>query len=337
MLTGLQNRPPLPAQNGFYHWNASHARYNDRRWISGSLERQAQQAQPGGPAAEQPGGAQALPLEQQQGEQQQGEQQHQAQGAAAAEQGLAGPRRTAAGGAGSVLLPDHLRLVITPALAACLVGQASGGSSEGAPPGAPPPDWPELFRQARLEAQQGRWLKPPPPHERAAAAGGSKRSTEAGDGTSTPTGPPEPAAPRTPEPAAPALAALAAPPRRRAVAWTIPADSESEQEEAWWRWAAGSSSCSREDTSRQGGQPADRRQQAAPQQQPDQRPEQQDSWQRQQQPAGQAAEPWEVGDAGEAWRRLTQCSVVVGMHPDQATGAPRCLGVQQGLAEEAEE
>jgi len=35
----------LLPQNGFYHWNPHHARYNDRVWISSTLEQQAQQAQ----------------------------------------------------------------------------------------------------------------------------------------------------------------------------------------------------------------------------------------------------------------------------------------------------
>ena len=280
-------------QNGFYHWNPHHACYNDRVWISSTLEQQAQQGM------------------QQQQPQQQPE-------AAANQSSVAQSAATA----GSVHMPDHLRLVISPALAACLVGRAAD-SSAGPPPSLPPPDWPAVFEQARQEAHHGRWLKPALPHEPAApAAAGGKHSSESGteDGTRTPVEPAEPAAPKTPEPVKPGLVTLAAPLRRRAVAWSIPADSESEQEEAWWCRAAGISSfgsfgSSSSAAAAPGSPLAERPQQEQQQQEQQQQPA---KW-RQAEHAQQ--EPRDLDDAAEAWRRLTQCSVVVGMHPDQATGA----------------
>ena len=45
---------------------------------------------------------------------------------------------------------------------------------------------------------------------------------------------------------------------------------------------------------------------------------------------GVVLDPGEVLDAGEAWRRLTACSVVVGMHADQATGLIVDLALRLG-------
>ncbi len=296
----------LLPQNGFYHWNPHHARYNDRVWISSTLEQQAQQAQQAqscSPMAVEQGGSEL---------QQQPQQQQYPEVAASQHFGT-----QSAAAVGSVLRPDHLRLVISPALAACLVGRAADSSSAGQPP-----EWPAAFEQARAEAHRGRWLKPASPHERAAHVAGDKRSTEDGTQTSVETVA-EPAAPKTPEPAAPARATLAAPQRRRAVAWSIPADSESEQEEAWWCRATGIGSIS---SNSSGGVTLGSLREEAQSQEAQQRPQQQAQQQQQLAKCGQAKqaqqqEPREVVDAGEAWRRLTQCSVVVGMHPDQATGA----------------
>jgi hypothetical protein len=40
----------------------------------------------------------------------------------------------------------------------------------------------------------------------------------------------------------------------------------------------------------------------------------------------------EIRDPAAAWRRLTECSAVVGMHPDQATGVGRVHHDKRGLS-----
>ena len=247
------------------------------------------------------------------------------------------------------LLPDHLRLMVTPALAACLMqgssrgstpcsgspslGESPGSSAASTPAsspsragsgsidsadspgsssatlrdlsavdgepcspvlpaspacsipgdsGAPPPEWPAVFEQARQAARQGRWARPGSAHKgeaaSAAAAHGSDRHQDSSG----------------------FVTALPAGLRwRKAVAWSIPADTESEEEGEADAGAEGR---------RQGSWPCSS---GAPG----------SVGQLRRPPVGAAAGaavahegeegtllPREVADAGAAWRRFTQCS-----------------------------
>lgn len=164
--------------------------------------------------------------------------------------------------------------------------------------------------QARRQAQHGKWHMPVAPHE-------PKVSTvqqDAVDGVSE-----EPVslvASIATIPAAvtpPPVDKLAQPSRKKAVAWSIPVESDSEDEDQRW-WAAGTAGthvaeASSNMRSAADAQPSVEHLTSELQQQSEL-----------QQELEQRHAP-EVCDATTAWHRLTQCSVIVGVYPDQATGA----------------
>ncbi|KAL4419682.1 hypothetical protein ABPG75_006780 [Micractinium tetrahymenae] len=312
---------------GFYHWNAAFAHYNDR--------------QPAAPPAEQ------LKVD--------GATERQQQGAR---------------------MPDHLRLVVTPELAACLTGRpssSSGGSgsskdvsnsadsssvASAAASGphscaAAPPEWAALLEAARAQARRGEWLQPAVEHggdegpsahafllgseestdslqgdadgNAHRASSSSSSSGSSSDGTRSGASSPEPVA-------TPALAS----PRRRALAWTIPAedsDSEAEgeapalaasrrrrqqqhQQHAVGSFAAPALLSSSEEP---GGPSQQQGQQQAGQQQAPLLRADPAAVAAAQAAAAAACASAEVADPAAAWQRFTQCSVVCGMHPDGAT------------------
>ncbi|GAB4816065.1 hypothetical protein N2152v2_003111 [Parachlorella kessleri] len=186
-------------KSGYYHWNSIFSGYNDRQWISKSLEEEAAAARAAGAAASIAGIA---PEQAQQP----------APSAPSCEQRAAFEHSTAGPGmirAGSLLFPRHLRAVITrdlcqqlgldvavcmgaPAPAATLPSKAGqepkhGQSSPGQP--APldaagaagsawaraqappmPPGWWAALQQAREQAQHSRWTRKGLEHESPAAA-----------------------------------------------------------------------------------------------------------------------------------------------------------------------
>lgn len=178
--------------------------------------------------------------------------------------------------------PDHLRLVVTPALTACLT---AGSLLAAAPPpvGAPPmpPQWPAAFQQACQQARHRRWASPGSSHEPAAQAQQPVRGRQEPEHASSPSTPSCPAAALAP-------ARVATPPPvdrpapKQAVAWSIPLDSDTDEDGL----------CSA--AAMPAAQAAGGRQQ------------------------GQGVR--EICDPLAAWRRVTECSALVGMHPDQATG-----------------
>ena len=209
--------PPPARQAGFYHWNAAFARYNDRQW-GAHQPGSAPPAPPPPGAAQQGAGSAAGPPPQQQQEQQQQQER--------------------------VLMPGHLRLVVTPDLVACLTGRLGSGSGSAQSCGSAPPEWAALFEAARAQARRGEWLQPAGEHGAgcepsavgalssaqlasslqgavdAGAPGAATRSDSSSSGARSGASSPEPVA-------TPALAS----PRRSALAWTIPAeDSDSEAE-----------------------------------------------------------------------------------------------------------
>lgn len=317
---------PLPAlQTGFYHWNAAFARYNDRRWAAPQPSSSpAAQPAPGVAAAPQP-----LPWQQQ--EQQQEEQ--------------------------PLLMPDHLRLVVTPDLAACLtdlLGEGSAHSSDSTGEGSrssgahtsssaqtcasAPPEWAALFEAARVQARRGEWLHPAAEHgggcgpssSDALGSDESAASLQGGGDASQSEGPSS--APRSgassPEPVAtPALAS----PRRSALAWTIPAeDSDSEAEDeppsqaAALRRplqpAAGGALVAALDPARTEPRAASQHETPRTQHHPGPTVRADPAAVAAAQAAAAAAcAAAEVTDPAAAWQRFTQCSLVCGMHPDGAT------------------
>ncbi|EFN53720.1 hypothetical protein CHLNCDRAFT_136575 [Chlorella variabilis] len=283
---------------GFYHWNQPFAHYNDRQRVSFGL------------SVEQAAAAQRCWQNlSQQAQEDAGE-------------------GTAAQPVTGALLPDHLRLVITPALAACLMGGGSSrerassrsSSSCGGRVCAAESSLLDLDEQrkelqppaatwdARRQAQHGKWHMPVAPHE-------PKVSTvqqDAVDGVSE-----EPVslvASIATIPAAvtpPPVDKLAQPSRKKAVAWSIPVESDSEDEDQRW-WAAGTAGthvaeASSNMRSAADAQPSVEHLTSELQQQSEL-----------QQELEQRHAP-EVCDATTAWHRLTQCSVIVGVYPDQAT------------------
>ena len=252
---------------------------------------------------------------------------------------------------GGALLPDHLRLVVTPELAACLTAGRSGRSSRSSSSRsssrsslstrcrgsiasssssrasnlsssgssgslsqladchdqlhwqqadpidgeAMPAGWPAVFERARRQAQQSRWCKPVAPLQlelAAVAAAGCLLNQAEREAFST-------------QPAEAALvtadtATAGAGARRPAVAWSIPADSESEDTDECW-WGSGSTS------ERSGGSKGAAALALT-------------SGSSQQQFQAGEQQPVEVCDAAAAWRCIAECSIVVGCHPDQATG-----------------
>ncbi|KAL4437804.1 hypothetical protein ABPG77_005716 [Micractinium sp. CCAP 211/92] len=310
---------------GFYHWNAAFARYNDRRWGAPQPSSSpAAQLAPGAAAAPQP-----LPW--QQHEQQQEQQ--------------------------PLLMPDHLRLVVTPDLAACLtdrLGENSAHSSDSRGEGSrssgahtsssaqscasAPPEWAALFEAARVQARRGEWLHPAAEHgggcgpssSDALGSDESAASLQGGGDASQSEGPSS--APRSgassPEPVAtPALAS----PRRSALAWTIPAeDSDSEAEgeapsqEADLRRplqpAAGGALVAALGPARTEPRAASQHEMPRTHHQPGPTVRADPAAVAAAQAAAAAAcAAAEVTDPAAAWQRFTQCSLVCGMHPDGAT------------------
>jgi hypothetical protein len=248
------------------------------------------------------------------------------------------------------LLPDHLRLVVTPDLAACLTRGASsrgsspsraggGGSGTSTPASSPsragssgssggsmysgtsadslrdltmvggggspvlpaspegsslgftaaPLEWAAAFAQARRAARAGHWTKSGAAHEGEAADWEQEQELEQEPGDGSGSGS-SGSGSSSPEPGATPVK----PPRwRKAVAWSILAGSESDEEAearrrgSWWgggRAAAGSG---------RGQLPAAVADEAA-----------------QQQAAGGEGQqqPYEVIDAEAAWQRFMECS-----------------------------
>lgn len=209
-------------------------------------------------------------------------------------------------------LPDHLRLAVTPALAACLSANSSSAGSavkgnlrhleleeEAQAFSSVPAEWPTAFHHAQQQAQLSKWSnlgafhEPDEEVEQQSNEQDEALSSSAGL-SSLASGPGEPVSRATPPP----HDKLAAPMRRKAVAWSISLDSDSDTDGEDNLW------------SRPGTSPAMANSTLAAV----------TSSQLQDLSQQQAAE---VKEAAAAWRRFTECSIVVGIHPDQATGELR--------------